>query len=210
MKHLKTIIFALLALNLSAQNLETDSTIIVSGVEVNKSGAIVQTGVAFDTISIDTFGFADVVERQLFDTISIDSLSLVARGQIISSLDSERASFDRKISRLQDKRKEVLTKIREQDRLIKKTRRKSDGKAKGFRSTLTVTFEADEAPTGVEMNKSEALKSILIDREYKNAKAIADTYRTAAELKRVAVELGITPKGNKNAVAQQIFDFINQ
>ena len=121
-----------------------------------------------------------------------------------------RDSFDRKISRLQDKRKEVLTKIREQDRLIKKTRRKSDGKAKGFRSTLTVTFEADEAPTGVEMNKSEALKSILIDREYKNAKAIADTYRTAAELKRVAVELGITPKGNKNAVAQQIFDFINQ
>ena len=210
MKHLQFILFALLTLNLGAQNLETDTTIIVSGVEVNKSQAIIQTGIVFDTVSVDSFGFAEVTDRQLFDTISIDSLSIKTRLEIEAQIDADIESIDRKIKRLRDKRVPLLDRRTDERRLIRKTRRKSDGKAKGFRSTLTVTFEADEAPTGVEMNKSDALKSILIDREYKNAKAIADTYRTAAELKRVAVELGIKPKGNKSAVAQQIFDFINQ
>ena len=210
MKYLKIIILIAFTLNLSAQNLETDTTIIVSGVEVNKSEAIVQTGIAFDTISIDTFGFAEVVEVQLFDTLSIDSLSIQTRLEIEAQIDADIESIDRKIKRLRDKRVPLLDRRTDERRLIRKTRRKSDGKAKGFRSTLTVTFEADEAPTGVEMNKSDVLKSILKDRGYKTFKDVANTYRTAAEQKRVAVELGLEPKGNKNDVAQQIFDFINQ
>ena len=210
MKYLKIIILIAFTLNLSAQNLETDTTIIVSGVEVNKSQAIIQTGIAFDTISIDTFGFADVVERQLFDTISIDSLSIQTRIGVEAQLDADIESIDRKIKRLRDKRIPLLDRRTDERRLIRKTRSKSDGKAKGFRSTLTVTFEADEAPTGVEMSKADALKSILKDRKYKDAKAIADYYSTARAQKQVAVELGLEPKGNKNDVAQQIFDFINQ
>ena len=210
MKYLKIIILIAFTLNLSAQNLETDTTIIVSGVEVNKSEAIVQTGIAFDTISIDTFGFAEVVEVQLFDTLSIDSLSIQTRLEIEAQIDADIESIDRKIKRLRDKRVPLLDRRTDERRLIRKTRSKSDGKAKGFRSTLTVTFEADEAPTGVEMSKADALKSILKDRKYKDAKAIADYYSTARAQKQVAVELGLEPKGNKNDVAQQIFDFINQ
>lgn len=210
MKHLQFILFALLTLNLGAQNLETDSTLIVSGVEVNKIDAIVNTGITFDTISIDSFGFAEVVERQLFDTISIDSLSIQTRLEIEAQIDADIESIDRKIKRLRDKRIPLLDRRTDERRLIRKTRSKSDGKAKGFRSILTVTFEADEAPTGVEISKADVLKSILKDRGYKNAEAIADTYRTATELKRVAVELGIEPKGNKNAVAVQIYNLINE
>ena len=142
---------------------------------------------------------------------SIDSLSIQTRLEIEAQIDADIESIDRKIKRLRDKRVPLLDRRTDERRLIRKTRRKSDGKAKGFRSTLTVTFEADEAPTGgTEVDKADALKSILKDRGYKTFKDVANTYRTAAEQKRVAVELGIEPKGNKDAVAKQIFEHINQ
>jgi len=205
MKNYTFIIMLFAALSMSAQNLETDTSIVVSGIEVSKTGLVVSNGFAFDTISVDSFGFAEVEQRELLDTISVDSLSILTRLNIIESLDQTVASLDRKIKRLQKKKLPLIKQKRDEQRLIKKTRKKS----KGFKSTITKTFEADELPDTKPISNSEALKRILQDRNYKDYKEVSNTYRTTGEIRRVAIELGLESKGRKSDIAKRIFKYLN-
>lgn len=189
MKQIIFITLLFVAFALQAQTTETDSTIVVDDIEISKSDTLQSglTATGEDTLII----------------VALDSLVVEIRLGLIADADRSLSYLDSEIAKLEKAKLEVKKEKREQQRKLKKTRKK------GFKTTITRIVEADEIPSAGKLTTIDALKTVLKARDYKDYKELSNTYRTTDEIRRVANELELDTKGRKADIAKRIFNYLN-